>query len=792
MGMLIFLRDIWPLALEEDWFGVDPDEDRLDLRDIYLPWIRAVTGHHGEPVNEDGILSELFTETDRQAACECAKACSALLLKATPGESIRYSSPLLRAFESTSWLIAGLAVVSDWIGSDDRQFLFCPEPMPLDEYWERYALPRAEVAVAGAGILPSEIRAFAGISSILPESAIPTPLQETAAACELTEGPQLFIIEDTTGSGKTEAALALAHRLMEKGCAEGIFIALPTMATANAMYDRFAEKYRQFFDAAAHPSLVLAHSARYLSDAWRQSIGPRTDISPAAGLSSSGERTASAECAAWLADNRKKALLADVGVGTVDQALMVVLPIRHQSLRLLGLVRHVLIVDEVHAYDEYMNTLLERLLQFHGALGGSAILLSATLPIRLRERFIAAYCSGLSVTAAPLQETAYPLMTSASGRGPAERQILANTLSRRNVVIDLTESEAAVEAHLERALREGRCACWIRNTVADAVEAYERLSARWGDERVKLFHSRFAMGDRQAIEEDVLRWFGKKSEEDDRREKILIATQVVEQSLDIDFDIMATDLAPIDLIIQRSGRLHRHRRGERGTPVLLVLVPPMTEHPDREWYARTFPRAALVYEKHGQLWLTARLLAARREITIPEDSRFLIESVFGDEAQASIPDPLQDWEIKASGKERGSVAVAQINALSLRGGYASTPGQWEDDSRTPTRLGDPSTRVVLARWVEGELQPWIEGENAWTRSQVSIRESLIAAQAEYTDAEQQKIENVRPLLPGRGEGCILVPLSRTDNGLWEGRARNGAEKEVIAVYDPRIGLQIRG
>ena len=210
----------------------------------------------------------------------------------------------------------------------------------------------------------------------------------------------------------------------------------------------------------------------------------------------------------------------------LDQALMAVLPLHHQSLRLLGLARHVLVVDEVHAYDEYMNALLERLLQFHAAFGGSAILLSATLPMKLRERFVAAYCSGLRVPAPLVQETGLPLMTVVSSRGVEEMPVQANALSRRTVGVELTSDEADVEAYLERALREGRCACWIRNTVTDAIEAYIRLAERWGDEHVKLFHARFTVGDRQEIEDDVLAWFGKQSTEADRRGKVLIATQV--------------------------------------------------------------------------------------------------------------------------------------------------------------------------------------------------------------------------------------------------------------------------
>lgn len=791
MGMLAFMREVWPRARDEHWFGTDPDEDPYDLEDLFLPWIRATAGHHGEPVTDSGTFSELFSQMDREAAGEFSRICSDLFLSEAPEEPVRYSAELHEAFTRVSWLIAGLAVLSDWIGSDAGIFRYHQDVIPLHEYWQRYAVPRARTAVDAAGVLPSAVTPFPGMASLLPKDAVPTPLQEAAASYELTGGPCLFIIEDTTGSGKTEAALALTHRLMEHGFAEGVFMALPTMATANGMYRRFSEKYRQLYRDGEHPSLLLAHSARELSDIWRRSIGPQTDKKT---FSPEGE-IGSAECAAWLSDNRKKALLADVGVGTVDQALMAVLPLHHQSLRLLGLARHVLVVDEVHAYDEYMNTLLERLLQFHAAFGGSAILLSATLPMRLRERFVAAYCAGLRVPAPLVQETGLPLMTVVSSRSVEEIPVQANALSRKSVAVELTSDEADVEAYLERALREGRCACWIRNTVTDAIEAYIRLAERWGDEHVKLFHARFTVGDRQEVEDDVLAWFGKQSTDADRRGKILIATQVVEQSLDIDFDALVTDLAPIDLIIQRAGRLHRHRErrsGSAATPVLLVLSPPPVEAPARDWFTSVFPKAGRVYEKHGQLWLTARLLAARGRIVMPDDARLLIEGVFGDEAQASVPEPLKYWEIQADGKDRGHAALAQINALRPQGGYADLYGQWEDDSRTPTRLGETSITVVLARQDGTGLRPWSgDGEDAWARSQVSVRESLIVGPVYSSADEEREIERIRPLLPGRGKGSVIIPLTHTSGRLWEGRARNQKENEVIVTYDPQIGLQIR-
>src|SRR5262249_9039299 len=155
----------------------------------------------------------------------------------------------------------------------------------------------------------------------------------------------LAIIEDVTGSGKSEAALIFAARLLSGGRADGLYFALPTMATANAMYDRLAASYRRLFADGSTPSLVLAHGKRRLHNGFADSILESEERQP-----QPYDEDAVAACAMWIADDRRKAFLAHVGIGTVDQALLGVLPSRHQSLRLWGLSDRVLVIDEAHAY----------------------------------------------------------------------------------------------------------------------------------------------------------------------------------------------------------------------------------------------------------------------------------------------------------------------------------------------------------------------------------------------------------------------------------------------------------
>ena len=296
-----------------------------------------------------------------------------------------------RASVDLSWWIAGLAVLADWLGSNTNFFGYRADPehpLPLADYWA-YAKRQAAIALDASGVLPMNSERALGFTELFPSIVTPSPLQDWAATVTLAPGPQIHLLEDVTGAGKTEAAVMLAHRLMGAGCADGFFIGLPTMATANAMYGRIAQVYGKLFSECA--SLALAHGQRNLVESFAKSVvpsGPQEDDARQA------DDSATARCSAWLADHNKRALLSPAGVGTLDQALLAVLHSKHQSLRLLGLFRKVLVVDEVHACDAYMQGVLETLLEFHARVGGSAILLSATLPQRMKQALLDAFASG--------------------------------------------------------------------------------------------------------------------------------------------------------------------------------------------------------------------------------------------------------------------------------------------------------------------------------------------------------------------------------------------------------------
>ncbi len=815
LGYFLWEQKLCSRKSMQSWFGLQVDETNYGKWNRALLWFaRPMIGHHGEPPRKEGPsgiqlrLENYCCDQDVKAANNFMDDVVNMLREDMPSlKPPDYSKQLKAQWAMASWFLAGFTVLCDWIGSNNQWFPYCEVRKPLGEYWKTQAIPQAKRAIKGSGISMNlqslnEI-SFSKLFQNLPR---PTPLQAFVAECAVDTLPQLFILEDVTGSGKTEAALFLSRRLLAKGAGNGIFIALPTMATSNAMFARLETVHRRLFQDAFNPSLVLAHGARHLSATFMQSI---TDPERRHHRETYGteDETATAQCSAWLADNRKKALLADVGVGTLDQALLAILPSRFQSLRLLGLCGNILIVDEVHAYDPYMNRLLQTLLTFHARFGGSTILLSATLPHHVRQQMITSFAKGLEIVQTPqVSSTSYPLATTVTRTGAvAETPISATPHRRTNIKVRIISEQGEIERLIVKAAQEGKCVCWIRNTVHDILQGYNSLKGRVATGNLILFHARFAMGDRLDIEKYVCSAFGKESGEIERSGKILVATQVVEQSLDLDFDFLISDLAPMDLLIQRSGRLHRHLRDARGNPLLNDMGKDMRELPcfvihspapsneaASDWFQKAFPKGSYVYPSHGCLWLTARLLQDKGILRIPDDARELIEAAFTEEADKRIPPSLRQRDFEAEGEMMRDTSLAHINMLKIEEGYAATTDQWREDMRTPTRLGDTETTVRLARWDGTRLMPWYDAEAfPWDMSQVNIRSAKVASEAVQKDPNLAKaIENLKARLPDKGKWSLLVAVSPVGDGTWRGEAQDRNGRSVILTYSHETGLQV--
>jgi CRISPR-associated endonuclease/helicase Cas3 len=767
--------------------------------------IDAVTGHHGQPPNvaANVALERHFDLVDLEAAAAFVTEMQKLLLPDAAMEAWLQADgeKLLEGLRLSSWWIAGWAVLADWVGSNTNWFRYCetvPEDGELERYWSR-AQAAANTALDAVGVLPVPSEGARTFTQLFPAIAHPTPLQAAAEGISLAPGPQLFILEDVTGAGKTEAALMLAHRLLAAGEADGLYFGLPTQATANQMFERVGQACEQLFSGPEAPSVVLAHGARDLSQRFRESVLP---VSEDEADARQADESAGARCTAWLADKRKAALLANVGVGTVDQVLSAVLHARHQSLRVLGLFRKVLIIDEVHACDTYMLDVLAGVLELHRAAGGSAILLSATLPQERRQQLSAIY-NRESV----LREDHFPLLTHVSTASVVEQPVPTRQAVTRRVDVEWLSSERAAVERVLSSAGAGQAVVWVRNTVRDAMAAYRQLKAHHPD--IQLFHARYVLGDRLRIEQAVLERLGKRGRH--RQGYVLVSTQVFQESLDADADDMVSDIAPIDLVVQRAGRLRRHRRDvhgallaeglpdQRGVPRLAILSPPPDARADAGWLKPLLPGAAAVYPAIGQLWLTARHLRETGGWQMPDDARALIRAVFDSAQCTDLPEGLQQVENTQVGLRFTAQAIAQNSRINLEAGYTLDPMaavNWWDDTRAVTRLGEATVTLQLLRWERGVLSDfWPDPDpiRAAGLSRVSVREAIVNAEADPSDpALRQALAQWRTQRQRALRWVLLVPVSRGEDGAWHGfaaRSRDGKAREMRIRYCEEVGLE---
>jgi CRISPR-associated endonuclease/helicase Cas3 len=432
---------------------------------------------------------------------------------------------------------------------------------------------------------------------------------------------------------------------------------------------------------------------------------------------------------------RKRGLLAPFGVGTIDQALLAVLHTKHVFVRLFGLAHKVVILDEVHAYDTYMSTLVEQLLKWLAALGSSVVLLSATLPSERRRALLAAFAQGLGLPEPQMEAIAYPRLSWIDAASSGARHVPA--AATRTLRLELVQGAIPYDHNapfelgerLRAALAEGGCAAVICNTVSRAQRVYAALRAYFagtaddGSPELELFHARYPFRDRQAREQRALMRFGKEGQkvalDDGRmgevrrpRRAVLVATQVIEQSLDLDFDLMVTDIAPVDLVLQRSGRLWRHDRAWRpawmsGVPVLWICKPNATNE-GVPVFERGFTH---VYQSHILLrtWLA---LSSITNLRLPEDIDKLVQGVYRRETcPAGQPAPVRAyWErtwAKLQADQRDESLEARDRQLAdpldeetKLYSYTQYPQDEDRPDLHPahqalTRLAEPSVRAIV-------------------------------------------------------------------------------------------------
>lgn len=742
-------------------------ERKLDGRGWGYPWsLGSIVGsHHGVPPSDDGVLRDIESRSGNfpvenmgdEGWISVQDELFAWMFDTVGVAKFEEQYQVLVMSQPVQVLISALVIMSDWIASNSDFF-----PLTFRvESWEEFRL-RADAAWVSFA-LPSSWHAekselegedffhrrFAG----LPENARLRPAQLEALRAALgMDDPGLLIIEAPMGNGKTEASLLCAEVMAAKSGAGGVAYLLPTMATSNAMFSRVEEWLKTVPDSKGESmrSMQLLHSKAALNPGYSK-------------LRSWGSTWMGDEAKAYVEEGviahqwfagKKRGLLSSFVVGTVDQLLMAALKVKHVQLRHLGLAGKVVVVDEVHAYDAYMNTYLDRILTWLGAYGVPTILLSATLPANRRDELIHAYrgkdrksvrnnSRRKDIPRAPCEESgrpAYPLITATTYTGALDQgmyRICEDLSAGTNVIVrEMEDDDRTLVAQLNDLLSDGGCACVLRDTVSRAQSTYQQLKKAFGASCVKLVHSRFIAVDRMRNDAELLRLLGPDS--DNRPDKlIVVGTQVIEQSLDIDFDVMITDIAPIDLLLQRMGRLHRHQRGKE-----------QSHRPEKLRQARCYvvgvedwnqvpPKVAKgidnVYPK-ALLWRSLLALRTKSDranavmINLPHDIAMLVELVYSlgnnrgwslsanieqewaDALQSAEKELLESresaqgraraWLLDKPKKRKGSSLIGW-----LRDSYSAL-----DDARgrAAVRETDESIEVVAVQEFEGEfkLLPW--------------------------------------------------------------------------------------
>jgi CRISPR-associated endonuclease/helicase Cas3 len=606
--------------------------------------------------------------------------------------------------------VAGLLQLADWIGSHKNWFRFADG---ADENRLGFAREQAQEALRAIGLVhPQTVtdvnaRQFQDLFRDARGRAL-SPRDIQSAAGKFETAP-ITLIEAETGSGKTEAALWRFARLHAAGKVDALYFALPTRVSATQMYDRVKATAERLFGPDA-PPVVLAIPGQARVDGLPLDALP-AHLLPLAQTQTTDEPDDPLSARRWAAERPKRFLAAPVAVGTVDQALLSALRVKHAHLRHACLMRSLLVIDEVHASDTYMTALTDQLLANHLASGGHALLMSATLGSAARARLLSPGKRQPPSTLGEAETLAYPMFW--NGTEPAPQPSVGAAKHISITQMPHIADPAAVAALAAEHCAAGAKVLVIRNTVALAQDTQTAIEQALGadhpalfrcESTVSLHHGRFARADRQLLDQAVEAAIGKRQPQGARA---IVGTQTLEQSLDIDADLLITDLCPIDVLLQRIGRLHRHHERARPTGYetarALVLVPT-----ERELIAscgqyglgpfKIREGRAGIYENLFAIEATWRLIETHEQWRIPEMNRMLVERATHPEAievlhgELAARDPR--WEEiyqHLLGSGFAQRAIADAHGIDMGQPFAELA--FPDDEAVLTRLG-ASDRVV--------------------------------------------------------------------------------------------------
>lgn len=605
-------------------------------------------------------------------------------------------------------LLSGLLIMADWIASNEFLFkLINIEDSPLNiNSLQRTTNAFQELKFPLPWYIDQEWNYLYytrfGIES-------PHPVQIVAVeVAKSIHTPGIFIIEAPMGEGKTEAALAVAEIFAGNSSARGIYFALPSQATSNAMFTRVINWLRTFDNQEI--SVRLVHGKAEFNEEYND-IANLSDRSTEFIDNDINEENLEIIIHEWF-KGRKKELLADFAVGTIDHVLMSGLKQKHLMLRHLGLAGKVLIIDECHAYDVYMESYLLKALNWLGAYGVPVVVLSATLPLSKRQNLIEAYLNkkNLGVDSEWAASLAYPMVTYSDGISVNHIPVTVPIAEKGTDVSIHSLNECEISDTLYRVLEKGGYAGVIFNTVKRAQEYYTKIKTSFEDAEVDLLHGGFLAIDRVKKEENLLLRLGKSNTIQRSEKYIVVGTQIFEQSLDIDFDVLITQLCPVDLLLQRIGRLHRHKRDNRppGLKQPRCYVLGANGHDYDEG-------SAAIYS----LYLLMRTVEALpQKINLPNDIPKLVAKVYSEnDTEASINARIK-WEERNEAR-KDSADIYQIN----RWKSSKTLINWldmkiRDDSEkraeAAVRDGVDSIEVLIIQKRQGLLcfLPWINNGEA--------------------------------------------------------------------------------
>lgn len=733
-------------ANQEYRLWLDHSDDSREIWEQWKPWLSAVTGHHGDFYEPTEIYAPNADDTIIAHDCAARHAfISALADIFLTSEGLGFQDLPPLTSPSAQSLLAGFCSVCDWIGSNTNVFLYqkqMPDTALADYFAASVKKVQADDALHRFGLLAKAV-SYQGLSALLDSKKSPRGVQVRVDSLPTTPG--LTLIEAPTGSGKTEAALAYAWRLLDQGIADSIVFALPTQATANAMLARAEEFAVKVFGDA---NVVLAHGKRDFNESFQRLVecGQRK--------TSQGKEEASVQCAAWLANSRKRVFLGQIGVCTVDQVLLSVLPVRHKFVRGFGLNKSVLIVDEVHAYDAYMHGLLGEVLRRQKAVGGSTILLSATLPAGVRAKLLAAWESN-GVDDAPYPalwhatQGAASCITVPDEHRPERREVMTECLK----LPDAFPNDEVIGRIIAAAETGARVAV-VMNLVDDAQRLARLLRHEITNRKITIdvdvFHARYRFIDRQAKEKATIAYYGRNAVRDKGR--IIVATQVIEQSLDLDFDWMLTQICPVDLLFQRLGRLHRHQREHR--PARFELPRCTVLSVEGEDYGLH----KLIYGNTRVLWRTELLLAGAGRIVFPEAYRDWIERVYQRDDWVDEPEniALEHDVFSALQHSRTSDALklTQMTVKSFRDD--------EGSANALTRDGEMSL-TVLPIQPDGRL---LDGKVLSTLNERNLAETLNLHAVPAPASWKKRLLNCRLEDDGTLAGYRQMEMSSDGHGCW--------------------------